>query len=197
MASKTNTDSADYPVLFFETENQWTDWLEKNHDKSDGVWLKFAKKASGIKSVNHASTLDPALCYGWIDGQSKSLDDTFYLQKYTPRRAKSIWSKINIAKVEQLIKDGKMKPAGQAEIDRAKADGRWEQAYDSPANITMPEDFQKALDASPKAKDFYATLNKTNTYAILWRIATAKKPETRARRIEKLIDMLNRGEKIH
>jgi uncharacterized protein YdeI (YjbR/CyaY-like superfamily) len=188
---------SDYPTLFFETADEWAEWLDKNHDKSNGVWLKFAKKASGIKSVDHATTLDPALCYGWIDGQSKSLDETFYLQKYTPRRTKSIWSKINIAKVEKLIAEGRMKPAGQAEIDRAKADGRWDQAYDSPSNMTVPEDFQKALEANPKAKEFFATLNKTNTYAVLWRIATAKKPETRTRRIEKLIDMLNRGEKLH
>ena len=187
----------DLPILFFATEQDWADWLHKNHATSNGVWLKFAKKASGIASVNHATTLDPALCYGWIDGQTKSLDDTFYLQKYTPRRPKSIWSKINIGKVEKLIADGKMQPAGQAVIEAAKADGRWDQAYDSPANITIPDDFQAVLDANPKAKAFYATLNKTNSYAILWSIATAKKPETRQRRIDKYIDMLNRGEKIH
>ncbi|HEU4914249.1 MAG TPA: YdeI/OmpD-associated family protein [Candidatus Saccharimonadales bacterium] len=197
MMSSANNKPTDYPILFFEDQKGWEDWLSQNHATQNGAWLKFAKKGTGVKSTNHAETLDVALCYGWIDGQAKSIDETYYLQKYTPRRAKSIWSKINIGKVEKLIAEGKMQPAGQAEIDRAKADGRWEQAYHSPANMTVPEDFQKALDTDPTAKEFFGSLSKTNTYAFLWRIATAKKPETRARRIEKFIDMLHKGEKLH
>jgi uncharacterized protein YdeI (YjbR/CyaY-like superfamily) len=187
----------DYPVLFFETQQQLAVWLDQNHASSNGVWLKFAKKASGIASVNYAQSVDVALCYGWIDGQSKSLDGTYYLQKFTPRRAKSMWSKVNIAKVEAMAAQGLMKPAGQAAIDAAKADGRWEQAYDSPSNSVVPDDLVAALDEHPKAKDFYATLNKTNTYAIIWRLQTAKKPETRANRLTKIITMLENREKLH
>lgn len=184
------------PILFFQTPKDWEDWLSKN-EQSNGVWVKFAKKASGIQSLTYAQALEPALCYGWIDGQAKTVDETYYMQKFTPRRPKSIWSKRNIGIVERLIAEGKMRPAGQAAIDAAKADGRWEQAYDSPSNMQIPEDFQALLDAHPKAKAFYDTLNKTNTFAILWRIQTAKKPETRSARIEKLVAMLERGEKIH
>ena len=184
------------PILFFQTPKDWEDWLSKN-EQSNGVWVKFAKKASGIQSLTYAQALEPALCYGWIDGQAKTVDETYYMQKFTPRRPKSIWSKRNIGIVERLIAEGKMRPAGQAAIDAAKADGRWDQAYDSPSNMQIPEDFQALLDAHPKAKAFYGTLNKTNTFAILWRIQTAKKPETRSARIEKLVAMLERGEKIH
>ena len=187
---------SDYPVLQFADQKEFETWLHKNHT-TDGVWLKLAKGASGIPSVTRTQALDTALCYGWIDGQSKSVDENFYLQKYTPRRPKSMWSKINIGKVTELIAAGKMQPAGQAAIDAAKADGRWAAAYDSPTTIQMPNDFKAALTEHPKALAFYETLNKTNTYAILWRIQTAKKPETRAARIEKLIAMLERGEKLH
>lgn len=187
----------DLPILFFETQNQWEQWLEEHYAEPTGVWLKFAKKASGITSLSYDPALDVALCYGWIDGQTKSIDETYYLQKFTPRRVKSIWSKRNVGIVERLIAEGKMKSAGQAEVDAAKLDGRWDQAYDSASNMSVPEDFQIALNAHPNAKAFYTTLNKTNTYAILWRIQTAKKPETRAARIEKLVAMLERGEKLH
>lgn len=184
-------------VIFFKTQKEWEVWLKKNHAQSDGLWIKFAKKTSGITSTNYAEALDVALCYGWIDGQSKSLDDLYYIQKFTPRRAKSIWSKRNIGKVEELIAAGKMQPAGQAAIDAAKADGRWAQAYDSPRNSTVPDDFQAVLDKNSKAKVFFESLNKTNRYAVLWRIQTAKKPETRASRIAKLTAMLEEGKKIH
>jgi uncharacterized protein YdeI (YjbR/CyaY-like superfamily) len=187
----------DYPTLFFEDVTDVAQWLDEHHADSNGIWIKYAKKTSGIKSANRAEVLDVMLCYGWIDGQSNGIDETHYLQKYTPRRAKSIWSKVNIAKVEQLIKDGKMQPAGQAAIDAAKADGRWAQAYDSPSNAVAPDDLIAALDEHPKAKEFYATLNKTNTYAIIWRLQTAKKPETRANRLAKIIAMLDNGEKFH
>lgn len=185
----------DLPILFFSGQLEWEQWLAEHHAEPTGVWLKFAKKNSGITSLTYDPALSVALCYGWIDGQTKSLDETYYLQKFTPRRPKSTWSKRNVGIVEQLIKDGKMQPAGQAAIDAAKADGRWEQAYDSASNMNMPEDLQAALDANPKAKAFYDTLNKANTYSILWRVQTAKRPETRAARIEKLVAMLERGEK--
>ena len=187
----------DQPVLFFATADEWNTWLSMNHANSSGVWLKFAKKGSGIASVNHDTALHEALCYGWIDGQAYPYEAPFYLQKFTPRRAKSMWSKRNIELVEKLTAEGRMQPAGQAEIDAAKADGRWEQAYDKPSEMTMPDDFAAQLDKHPAAKAFYATLNKTNTYAILWRIQTAKKPETRLARMTKLIAMLNEGKKLH
>lgn len=187
----------DLPILFFADQQQWEQWLAEHYAEPSGVWLKFAKKDSGITSLSYDPALKIALCYGWIDGQTKGVDETYYLQKFTPRRSKSIWSKRNVGIVEQLIQEGKMQPSGQAAIDAAKADGRWDQAYDSSSNMTIPEDLQAALDANPKAKAFYETLNKTNTYAILWRVQTAKKPETRATRIEKLVAMLERGEKLH
>jgi len=187
----------DLPVLFFEDMPAWNQWLNVHHAEPSGVWLKFAKKASGITSLTYQPALEVALCYGWIDGQTKSLDETYYLQKFTPRRPKSIWSKRNVGIAERLIAEGLMQPSGRAAIDAAKADGRWDQAYDSASNMAIPEDFQAALNAHPKAKEFYETLNKTNAYAILWRIQTAKKPETRTARIEKLIVMLERGEKLH
>lgn len=187
----------DLAVLAFADQEQWRHWLSAHYEQPDGVWISFAKKGSGIASVTYAEALDVALCYGWIDGQTKSVDATYYLQKFTPRRAKSIWSKRNVGKAAELIASGKMQPAGQAAIDAAKADGRWDQAYDSPSNSTIPNDFAVALAANPNAKAFYDTLNKTNAYAILWRIQTAKKPETRARRIETLVAMLARQEKLH
>lgn len=187
----------DLPVLFFADQDAWEQWLNAHYGEQQGVWLKFAKKGKGITSTNYAEALDVALCYGWIDGQAQSVDDIYYLQKFTPRRPKSIWSKRNVNKVAELITAGKMKPAGQAAIDAAKADGRWDQAYDSPKDTTVPPDFQAALDANPAAKAFYATLNKTNTFAFLWRIQTAKKPETRVARIQKFVIMLSEGKKLH
>lgn len=184
-------------MRFFATPEAWETWLAKHYDQPQGIFIKFAKKASGIKSINYDQALEVALCYGWIDGISNSLDETYYLQKFTPRRPKSMWSKRNIGIVDRLTEEGRMQPAGIAAIEAAKADGRWEQAYDSPSNMTIPEDFQEALDSNPKAKAFYQTLNNTNTFAILWRIHTAKKPETRQRRIEKFIAMLSQEEKLH
>jgi uncharacterized protein YdeI (YjbR/CyaY-like superfamily) len=147
--------------------------------------------------VSYQEALEEALCYGWIDSQKQAYDNDYYLQKFTPRGPKSIWSKNNVAKVESLINMGKMQPAGLAAIEAAKQDGRWNAAYDSPSASKVPEDFQAALDKNPKAKQFFATLNKANVYAFCWRVQTAKKPETRKARIEKFIDMLNRGEKLH
>jgi uncharacterized protein YdeI (YjbR/CyaY-like superfamily) len=187
----------DLPIFFFETSKEWKDWLHKNHASAKGVWLRFYKKASGVPSLDHAKTLEVALCYGWIDGQANSYDEQSYLQRYSPRRPKSLWSKKNIDNVTRLVAEGKMKPAGMKEIEAAKADGRWEAAYDSPKNMQIPEDFLKLLAKNPKAKKFYQTLNKTNLFSIGWRLQTAKKPETREKRMKVIIEMLAKGEKFH
>ncbi|HSL44573.1 MAG TPA: YdeI/OmpD-associated family protein [Anaerolineales bacterium] len=189
--------SAELPTLPFAGKKKWADWLAKQHDTSAGIWLKFAKKDSGIASVTYDEAVEVALCYGWIDGQKKSLDDQYWLQKFTPRGPKSIWSKINTEKVERLIASGEMKPAGLKAVDAAKADGRWHAAYASQKNITAPEDFQSALEKNQRAREFFASLNSANRYAILFRIQTAKKAETRARRIEQFVEMLARGEKLY
>lgn len=185
------------PILPFANKKKWTDWLVKQHDKSAGVWLQIAKKDSGIPSINYEEALDVALCYGWIDGQKKAFDNQYWLQKFTPRGPKSIWSKINTQKVERLIASGDMKPAGLKAIELARQDGRWDAAYASQKNISVPADFQAALEKNKQAKAFFATLNGVNRYAILFRIHNAKKPETRARKIREFVEMLERGEKIH
>lgn len=185
------------PVQLFATQKDWETWLDANHASSPGLWLRLAKKGADLTSLSYAEALDVALCHGWIDGQKKGYDDASWLQKFTPRKPKSLWSKINREKVAALTAAGRMKPAGLAAVESAKKDGRWDAAYDSPGGATVPEDFQAALDQNPKAKAFYDTLEKRNTYAILWRIQTAKKPETRAKRIRDFVAMLERGEKIH
>jgi uncharacterized protein YdeI (YjbR/CyaY-like superfamily) len=185
------------PVLLFRSQQDWHTWLEDNRGHPQGVWLKHAKKASGKQSVSYAEAVEEALCYGWIDGQKQAYDSDYFLQKFTPRGPKSIWSKINVAKVESLIAAGQMQPAGLVAIESAKQDGRWDAAYDSPSANVVPDDFQAALDANPGAKQFFETLNKANVYAFCWRVQTAKKSETRRARIEKFINMLNRGEKLH
>lgn len=189
--------AVELPTLPFESKKKWADWLAKQHNGSAGVWLKLAKKNSGIPSVTYEEALDVALCYGWIDGQKKGFDDKYWLQKFTPRGPKSIWSKINTKKAERLIASGEMKPAGLKAIEAARQDGRWEAAYSSQKNISVPEDFQTALDSYKQAKAFFATLNSVNRYAILFRIQTAKKAETRVRRIQQFIEMLERGEKLY
>ena len=189
--------SVDLPVLPFETKKKWADWLAKQHDKSGGVWLKLAKKDSGIRSVTYEEALDIALCYGWIDGQKNGFDDKSWLQKFTPRGSKSIWSKINTEKADRLIASGEMKPAGLKAIETAKKDGRWEAAYASQKNISVPEDFQTALDQNKKAKAFFTTLKSSERYSFLFRIHHAKKLETRAKKIQQFIEMLEHGEKIH
>lgn len=185
----------DYPIITFASQKDWAKWLAKEHAQSDGVWIKIAKKASGIPSVDYTEALDVALCYGWIDGQLKRVDDDYYVQKFTPRRARSKWSKVNIGKVEKLTADGKMKPAGLAQIEAAKADGRWEAAYDSPRTATVPPDLQAAIDKKVKAKKTFESLTSGQRYSILYSIQDAKRPETRERRITKFVDMLARGEK--
>jgi len=185
------------PILPLGSKKQWADWLAKQHEKSTGVWLKLAKKGSGIPSVTYDEALEVALSYGWIDGQKGSFDDEYWLQKFTPRGPRSIWSKINREKAEKLIKGGEMKSAGLKAIELAKQDGRWDKAYESQKNISVPDDLQVALNKSPKAKAFFATLNSVNRYAILFRIHNVKKPETRAKRIRQFVEMLERGEKLH
>ena len=181
----------------FTTADAFHTWLAKNHSTSRGLWLRIAKKASGVKSVTYAEALDIALCYGWIDGQRKALDETYFLQLFTPRTKRSVWSKINRGKVADLIAAERMQPAGHAEIERAKADGRWESAYDSVKNATVPDDLQKFFDKNPRAKTFFESLTSQNRYAILWRLMTAKRPETRAKRFAQFTEMLKKGEKIH
>lgn len=184
-------------VMLFASQKDWAKWLDKNHAASSGIWMRLAKKTAELKSVNYAEALDVALCYGWIDGQKKSYDADSWLQKFTPRGAKSVWSKINRGKAEELIAAGKMTPAGLLAIEKAKQDGRWEAAYDSQSKAAVPEDFQSELEGNPKAKEFFVSLNSANRYAILFRIQTAKKAETRGKRIQQFIQMLEKGEKIH
>lgn len=172
-------------------------WLKKNHDRSTGVWLRLAKKTSGLTSISRNEALDVALCYGWIDGQARSEGDTTWLQKFTPRTKRSIWSKKNRENVERLINSGEMHSSGLAEIERAKSDGRWDAAYDSPRTMAVPDDLRQALEKNKKATKSFETLDSRNRYAILFRILNAKRPETRARRIKEFVEMLARGDKLH
>lgn len=194
MAEKSKSE---LPIIAFSDQNAWEKWLKSNHCKSSGIWMKLAKKDSGTPSITYAEAIEVALCYGWIDGQKQSHSAEAWLQKFTPRGRRSIWSKINREKALALLESGRMQPAGLAEIERAKRDGRWKQAYDSPKNAAMPSDLQAALNKNQRAKAFFATLEGRNRYAILWRVQTAKKPETRAKRIALFVEMLERGEKLH
>ena len=185
------------PTRAFKDAQAWESWLARNHTAADGIWMRMAKKASGIKSITYPEAVEVALCYGWIDGLKRPETPTTWLQRFTPRRRRSIWSEINRNKALGLIAGGRMKPAGLEEVERAKRDGRWDAAYASPKSATMPLDFEKELNRHPKAKAFFKTLSRTNSYAIMWRIQTAKKPETRARRIATYIEMLEKGDTIH
>ena len=185
------------PIKTFRTPTEWKRWLHRDHDKAKGVWLRFFKKGSGIKGLTYAEALDEALCYGWIDGQARGLDATSYLQRFTPRRRQSPWSKINREHVARLIKERRMQPAGLAEVERAKADGRWDVAYDSFGTATPPGDFKAALAKNRKATAFFATLSRQNLYAIYFRLHHAKKPETRAKRVAQFVEMLAEGRTIH
>lgn len=187
----------EYPTLLFSDQAAWAEWLKQHHATERGLWLRLAKSASELRSVTYAEALDVALCYGWIDGQRKSYDVDSYLQKFTPRRKKSVWSKRNRKRVERLIASGDMQPSGLAAIRAAKADGRWERAYDSPGSATLPDDFRAALDEHPDAKAFFETLKSANRFAIIYRIQTAVKPETRARRIAEFVVMLQRKETLY
>jgi uncharacterized protein YdeI (YjbR/CyaY-like superfamily) len=186
----------DLPVKLFRNASAWEKWLAV-HAADAGAWLKIAKKGQGVASVSYAEALDVALCHGWIDGLKNACDEQYFLQRFTPRKPKSLWSKINIAKADALIAAGRMQPAGLREVEAAKADGRWDAAYDSSSRMVPPDDLLAALAKNKKAGSFFETLDKTNRYAVCWRVQTAKKPETRAARIEKLVGMLARGEKIN
>jgi uncharacterized protein YdeI (YjbR/CyaY-like superfamily) len=187
----------DEQTLSFASRAEWEAWLAQQHDRSTGIWLRIAKAGAGVDSVSYAEALEVALCYGWIDGQKRRLDDRHWLQRFTPRAARSKWSKINRQKATELIASGAMTPAGLREVERAKTDGRWEAAYEAQSTATMPDDLRRALDDDAAARAFFATLDSRNRYAILHRIHDAKKPETRARRIQKYVAMLSAGEKIY
>ncbi len=184
-------------ILCFKNPAAFRRWLAKNHATAPFVWLRYFKKGSGEQSVTYAEALDQALCYGWIDGQAKPYDGQSWLQRFTPRRPKSAWSRINTGHIERLDAAGLLTPAGEAQVALAKADGRWAAAYSSPKNATPPQDLLEALATDKKAQAFFSTLNKTNVYAIVYRLQTAKKPETREKRMREILAMLKRGEKLH
>ena len=188
--------AADLPIEHFVDAAAWERWLE-HHATSEGVWLRIAKKDSGIASVSYAEALDVALCHGWIDGQKKGFDAQCFLQRFTPRRSRSTWSRINVAKIEVLVAAGRMRPAGMREVEAAKADGRWDAAYDGARSMDVPAELAQALAKNRKAKAFFEALDRTNRYAVCWRVQTAAKLETKRARVEKLVAMLARGEKIH
>lgn len=187
----------DLPVLAFPSQQAWEHWLAGHHETSPGLWLKIAKKGAATPTVSYAEAIDGALCFGWIDGQKGSLDDTFWLQRFTPRTRRSKWSRNNRERAERLIGTGRMRPGGLREVEAARADGRWEAAYEGQATATVPPDLARALDRNPAAREFFATLSGVNRYAILYRIQDAKRPQTRARRIEKYVAMLSEHQTIH
>jgi uncharacterized protein YdeI (YjbR/CyaY-like superfamily) len=184
-------------VLCFKSSEDFRGWLEKNHAQAEGFWLRFFKKASNEKSITYAEALDQALCHGWIDGQVKSFDERSWIQKFTPRRPKSGWSKINTQHVERLTKAGAMSQAGLKAVEAAKADGRWAAAYSSPRNAVPPADFLQELAKNKKAEAFFKTLNKANLYSIVYRLETAKKPEIRAKRMKMILAMMAQGQSFH
>jgi uncharacterized protein YdeI (YjbR/CyaY-like superfamily) len=183
--------------LTFASQAEWEQWLEQHGGTSTGAWLRLAKKGAGHPTVSYEQALESALCHGWIDGKKQAESEGYWLQRFTPRTTKSIWSKLNKDRAEALIAAGRMRPRGMSEIDKAKKDGRWEAAYASASNSVVPDDLQAALDANPKAQKFFMTLNSRNRYAILFRVQNAKKPETRARKIDEFVGMLSRGETIY
>jgi uncharacterized protein YdeI (YjbR/CyaY-like superfamily) len=185
------------PIVLFASPAELEAWLEENHAKSDGLWLKIAKKDSGVASVSYAEALELALCFGWIDSQKRGFDEKCFLQRFTPRRPRGRWSRINRQKAESLIAAGAIRPSGLAEVEAAKADGRWEAAYAGQRTAEVPPDLQRELDRSKAAREFFATLDSANRYAILYRLQEAKKPETRQRRLRKFVAMLERGERVH
>jgi uncharacterized protein YdeI (YjbR/CyaY-like superfamily) len=187
----------DLPQHTFPSAADWEEWLERNHAASDGLWIRMAKRDAGIDSVRYPEVLDCALCFGWIDGRREALDERYFLQRFTPRRPRSRWSRINRDKAERLIAGGRMRQAGLGEVQRAQADGRWDAAYEGQRDITIPDDLQRELDARPKAKAFFAELSSQNRYAILYRLQDAKKPQTRAQRLAKFVAMLEAEERIH
>jgi uncharacterized protein YdeI (YjbR/CyaY-like superfamily) len=195
--TKAKRTSPEKEIRLFAKPSDWQAWLAGNHGRSPGVWLRLGKKGSGLQSVTYTEALEVALCYGWIDGQKLGESDQAWLQRFLPRSARSIWSRINREKAQALIASGRMQPAGHVAIEAAKKNGNWDAAYESPKAATVPPDFQAALDANPKAREFFDALDRANRYAILFRIQTVKKPEIRARKIQEFIQMLKRQERIH
>jgi uncharacterized protein YdeI (YjbR/CyaY-like superfamily) len=186
----------DLLILSFASQQDWEAWLQEHHSETAEIWIKIAKKGTGIASVSHQEAVEGALCYGWIDGQRGSFDEEYFLQKFTPRRPRSLWSQVNCEKATTLIAQGRMQPAGLRQVEEAQADGRWERAYEGQSKATVPEDFQSELEKHPEAKEFFLTLDRANRYAILLRIQTAKQANTRSARIQKCIEMLERKEKL-
>jgi uncharacterized protein YdeI (YjbR/CyaY-like superfamily) len=191
------TGSAPGAIRGFKTRKEFAAWLDKNHKTSPALWVRMGRKASGIKSITYAEGVEVALCYGWIDAQKLPESETAWLQRFMPRRPRSIWSKVNREKALALIANGQMTQAGLVEIERARKDGRWEAAYDSQAGASVPVDFEKELERHPKAKAFFKSISAANRYAITWRLQTAKKAETRAKRMRSFIEMLEKGETLH
>ncbi|HTJ66008.1 MAG TPA: YdeI/OmpD-associated family protein [Actinospica sp.] len=185
------------PTLIFGTAEEWEHWLEQQPADSPGLWLKLAKKGCDTPSIDYATALESALCFGWIDGQKRPLDESFWLQRFTPRKPRSRWSRINRDKATALIEAGRMRPGGLREVERARADGRWDAAYEGQRVAEVPEDLQAALDADPRAAEFFATLDSANRYAVLYRVQEAKRADTRAKRIEKFVAMLHEHETLH
>lgn len=194
---KAVTGSAPGAIRGFKTRKEFAAWLDKNHKTSPALWVRMGRKGSGIKSITYAEGVEVALCYGWIDAQKLPENETTWLQRFMPRRPRSIWSKVNREKALALIANGQMTQAGLVEIERAKTDGRWEAAYDSQAGASVPPDFEEALERHPKAKAFFKSISAANRYAITWRLQTAKKAETRAKRMRTFIEMLEKGETLH
>lgn len=187
----------DQPIIHFDDLSDFESWLEAHHDESRGIWVRLVKKNAPGKSISRNDAVDAALCFGWIDSQAATVDDVHWLQRFTPRTSRSKWSKLNCNRISELEEQGRMRPAGRREVDRAKEDGRWDRAYDSPSNISVPEDLQRELDASPRARDFFNTLDGQNRFAILNQIYDARREDTRQRRIRKFVEMLEEGKKIY
>ena len=186
-----------FDVLAFATPKAFNSWLKKNHAKAGGIWLRFYKKHSGIKTITYGEALDEALCFGWIDSIVNKYDEKSYIQKFSPRRSRSVWSKRNREHVARLTKEGRMSAAGRRQVDAAKKDGRWDAAYDSPENMKVPDEFMRLLKKNKRAYDFYRTLNRANKYAVGYRLQTAKKEETRRKRMNAIIQMFSAGKKFH
>jgi len=184
-------------IITFDTQEHFESWMEENNSLTEGIWVRFYKKNSLTSSISYDEALDVALCYGWIDGHVKKFDELSYIRKFTPRRSKSMWSKRNIEHISRLEKENRMRPPGIREVEKAKNDGRWEKAYDSPGNMIVPDDFIRELSKNKKAFEFYNTLNKANKYSIGWRLQTAKNVETREKRFNEILNMMDKGEKFH
>jgi len=197
MMNNSTSKTADLPIISFICSTDFENWLELNHNNSNGIWLQFYKKNSGTTSINYKEALDVALCYGWIDGQLKKMDENSYLQRFTHRRPKSLWSIRNIENVDRLVEIGRMKPTGLKEAEAAKADGRWDRAYETAGRMILPDDFMQELSTNTKAQTFFDSLNRTNKYTIYWRLQTAKNTEIRVKRMKAILDMLEKGQKFH